>query len=202
VFGKAIFRNALAMFLGDLNQARPNNPGENRTIQDRRPIQNFGYIQTAFGGGFLNYHALEAKLEHRDAAGLYLLNSFTWSRAIDNASGHLEAQSGDHSRVSIRGLRGERGLAGYHQPLNNTTTLLYELPFGKGRRFTSRLPALAEGLLGGWRLTVIKFMSSGTPVDLTYNPSPSSRFPGRRLTGRISLPILCRPRTGAAPSTG
>ena len=38
--------------------------------------------------------------------GLYLLNSFTWSRARDNASGHLEVQNGDNSRVNYRDLDG------------------------------------------------------------------------------------------------
>ena len=47
------------------------------------------------------YHALQTKVEKRYSRGLYLLNSFTWSRAQDNASGHLEATGGDNSRVNF-----------------------------------------------------------------------------------------------------
>ena len=43
-------------------------------------------------------------MERRYSRGLYLLNSFTWSRARDNASGHLEVQNGDNSRVNYRDL--------------------------------------------------------------------------------------------------
>lgn len=162
------------LILGDLNQARPNEPGQNIALQARRPISNFGYIQSAFGAGFLNYHAMQTKVERRFADGLYLLNSFTWSKGIDNASGHLEAQNGDGSRVNIRDLRNERGVSGYNQTLNNTTTLIYDLPFGKGRRYASGWNTPTDLVLGGWRLTMINFATSGTPVNLTY--SPASQF--------------------------
>ncbi len=116
-------RGVNLMILADFNQARPNNPGESVALQARRPLQNFGFIQGAFGGGFLSYHALQAKLEKRYSGGLYLLNSFTWSKAIDNASGHLETANGDNSRVNFSDLRNEKGLSGYDQPFNNTNHL-------------------------------------------------------------------------------
>lgn len=159
------------MILGDFNQARANNAGESLSLQARRPIQAFGYIQSAFGGGFLNYHALQTKIERRFSSGVYFLNSFTWSKAIDNASGHLEAQNGDNSRVNYRDLRNERGLSGYDQRLNNTTTLMYDLPFGKSRKFGSGWNRGLDAAAGGWRLTAINFATSGIPINLTYGPA-------------------------------
>jgi hypothetical protein len=159
------------MILGDYNQAVPNAPGQNLSVQARRPVQNLGFIQEAWGGGFLNYHAFQAKLEKRYSAGLYLLNSFTWSKAIDNASGHLETANGDNSRVNIRDLRNEKGLSGYDQPFNNTTSFTYELPFGRTRKFGSSWNPVLDAVAGGWRLTGINTMTSGLPVNLTYAPS-------------------------------
>ncbi len=167
-------RGVNLLILGDFNQARPNGPAENASLQSRRPISNFGFIQVAFGAGFLNYHAFQAKIERRFSRGLYFLNSFTWSKAIDNASGHLEAQNGDNSRVNIRDLRNERGLSGYDQPFNNTTTLLYDLPFGRGRKFGAGWNRAADFAFGGWRFTAINFATSGTTVNLSY--SPASQF--------------------------
>jgi hypothetical protein len=166
------------MILGDYNQARPNNLGESLSLQARRPLQAFGYIQTAFNGGFLDYHAFQNKIERRFAGGLYVLNSFTWSKAIDNASGHLETGNGDNSRVNYRALDQEKGLGGYDQPFNNTTTMLWDLPYGKGRRWGSSSNALADGILGGWRLTAINFATSGSPVNLTYGPSAAFQVSG------------------------
>ncbi len=186
-------RGVKLMILGDYNQARTNNPNENLSLQARRPIQNFGYIQAAFGGGFLDYHALQVKLEKRFSGGLYFLNSFTWSKAIDNASGHLETANGDNSRVNYRDLRNERGLSGYDQPLTNITTLNYELPVGKGRRWMSSSNWFVDSVLGGWRLTAINTATSGPPVNLTYSPSTQfsvSPLPNYRpnITGDPVLP--------------
>jgi len=164
-------RGVKLMILGDYNQARPNNAGENLPLQNRRPLQNFGFVQVSFAGGFLNYHAFQAKLEKRFSQGIYALNSFTWSKSIDNASGHLETAFGDNSRVNYRDLRNERGLSGYNQPFTNVTSVNYELPVGRNRKYGSSMNRAANLLIGGWRLTGINTLSSGLPVNLTYGPS-------------------------------
>jgi hypothetical protein len=159
------------MILGDYNQARPNAPTENTSLQARRPIPGFQEIQIAFAGGKGDYHALQVKVERRYSRGLYLLNSFTWSRARDNASGHLEVQNGDNSRVNYRDLESEFGRSGYDQPFNNTTSFVWELPFGSGRRYGTELHPVMEGVLGGWRVVGINTMTSGVPINLSYTPA-------------------------------
>jgi hypothetical protein len=166
------------MILADYNQARPNGPNENTALQARRPIQGFQEIQIAFGGGRGDYHALQLKVERRYTRGLYLLNSFTWSRARDNASGHLEVQNGDNSRVNFRDLDSEFGTSGYDQPLNNTTSFVWELPFGKDRRYANSLNPVVEGVLGGWRVVGINTMTSGVPINLSYSPAAAFQVSG------------------------
>jgi hypothetical protein len=166
------------MILGDYNQARPNAATENTALQARRPIQGFQLIQIAWGGGKGDYHALQVKVERRYSRGLYLLNAFTWSRTRDNASGHLEVQNGDNSRVNYRDLDAEFGVSGYDQPLNNTTSFVWELPFGKDRRFAKNLNPVLEGVLGGWRLVGINTMTSGVPINLSYAPAAAFSVSG------------------------
>ena len=166
------------MILADYNQARPNGPDENTALQARRPIQGFQEIQIAFAGGKGDYHALQIKVERRYSRGLYLLNSFTWSRARDNASGHLEVQNGDNSRVNFANIDSEFGRSGYDQPLNNTTSFVWELPFGQGRRYASNLSPVLEGVLGGWRVVGINTMTSGVPVNLSYSPATNFSVSG------------------------
>jgi hypothetical protein len=158
------------MVLGDYNQARPNNPGENTPLVQRRPIAGYDFIQISYGAGFSTYHALQWKIEKKYSNGLYLLNSFTWSKAIDNAAGHLESFNGDNSRVNYRDLAADKALGSYNQPVNNTTTVVWELPFGRGRRWGSGSNGVVDALLGGWRLTGINTMTSGQPINISYGP--------------------------------
>ena len=164
-------RSRNLVILGDFNQARPNNAGEDTPLQTRRPIQGYQFIQSAFDGGRASYHALQIKVERRYSRGLYLLNSLTYSSAKDNASGHLETANGDNSRVNYRDIEGEWGTSGYNQPWNNTTTVVWELPFGRDRRWANQVSPVVDGFIGGWRLTAINTMTSGLPVNLSYSPS-------------------------------
>jgi hypothetical protein len=179
-------RSNKLIILADYNQARPNgasDPAAGTPLQQRRPFPNYSFIQASYNGGFATYNALQIKLERRFSNGLYLLNSFTWSKAIDNAAGHLEANSGDNSRGNIKNLANDKGLSNYDQPYNNTTSVVYDLPFGKGRKFASGGNYLTESLIGGWRLTLINSLTSGLPANLTYSPSAAFQV-GSSLTYR------------------
>lgn len=156
--------------LTDANQALPNALGQNLTVQQRRPIQNFAGIEMAYDGGFGSYNALQLKLEKRYSSGLYLINSFTWSKAIDNAPGHLENYDGDNSRINYYNTALERGLSSYNQPFNDTLSFIYDLPFGKGRRFAIN-NSVGNFVLGGWSLDAINTMTSGLPLNIGYSAS-------------------------------
>lgn len=156
------------MILADANQANPNLPGQNLSVNARRPYANFTTIEEAFAGGFGSYNALQTKFEKRYSGGLYFINSFTWSKAIDNAPGHLENYDGDNSRINIRNMASERGLSSYNQPFNDTLSVVYDLPFGRGRHFALQNKAL-DLVAGGWSLNVINTATSGLPINITYS---------------------------------
>jgi hypothetical protein len=162
--------------LGDFNQASPEPVSCNSgigctTLQARRPISTFTNILTAFPSGFLNYNSLQAKLEHRYSEGVYLLNSFTWSKAINNASADLETNGGDSANINIFNPAGDRGLSSYDQTFNDTLSLIGDLPFGHGRRYLSGANGWEQELAGGWQITAINLVSSGLPINLTYAPN-------------------------------
>lgn len=164
--------------LEDYNQARLCTAAEisggnctatgSASLLNRRPIQNFTDILTESNAGFLIYHSLQTKLERRFSNGLFLVNSFTWSRGINNSSADLEANNGDSAVVNIANTAGDRGPSGYNQPLNNTTSIIVDLPFGHGRRWGSSASSWQQQLVGGWQLTGINIVTSGVPINLTY----------------------------------
>jgi len=160
--------------LADINQVRPPVAGEdpNGTLALRRPIQGFGTISAVLPEAFSNYHALQAKVEYRTSANLNVLNSFTWSKAMDNVSQVLEEPSGSTGTPqNVYNIAADRGLSGYHVPLLNVTSFVWNLPVGEGQKFGSRLPSLLNGILGGWQLSGIHTMRSGRTVNLRYNTS-------------------------------
>jgi hypothetical protein len=176
--------------LADLNQAAPNavtptcfqNPGPTPgtyvgvttgclSLQARRPIPTFTTIEETLPAGLLYYNSLQTKFEHRTGYGLYLLNSFTWSHAEDNAAGHLDTPDNDNSRINLANPQGEIGQAAYNQPLNDTLSIVYDLPYGKGRKFGQNAPRGLQEALGGWQVTVINDANSGLPFNVSYSPN-------------------------------
>ncbi|MCU1223381.1 MAG: putative collagen-binding proteinTonB-dependent receptor family protein [Edaphobacter sp.] len=163
--------------LADYNQAAPCVATTGVTcgsLPSRRPVSNFGGIEIAYGAGSANYNSLQFKLEKRASSGLYLLNSFTYSRIFDISSGHLETSGGDNSRVNYANPSRDYGPGGYDQPLADTLSIVYDLPYGHGRKWGSSTGRLTNTLLGGWQLTLINTMTSGLPVNITYSLSSSS----------------------------
>ncbi len=156
--------------LADENQAVPNLLGQNLSVNARRPYAGFTTIEVSYDGGFSSYNALQTKIEKRYSAGFYFVNSFTWSKAIDNAPGHLENYDGDNSRVNIYDVQANRGLSSYNQPINDTLTLLYDIPFGKGRHFTTQNRAV-DFIAGGWGVDMVNSEYNGLPLNITYSPS-------------------------------
>ena len=169
--------------LDDINQAPPNVPSATCSstvttgcvpLLSRRPIVGFTGIEGSANLGMLIYHGFQARIEHRYSGGLYLLNAFSYSRDIDNASGHLDTPNNDNSRVNIANLRGERGQSAYNQPVNDTLTAIWDLPYGTGRHWGASANRAMQTLAGGWQFTVINTATSGAPVNLIY--SESSQF--------------------------
>ena len=101
-----------------------------------------------------------------------LLNSFTWSHALDNASSTLEAntpcpQDGNN-------LRGDYGQSDYNLPVDNVTSLVYDLPFGQGRHYVASANPALNAIVGGWQISAINTAQGGTPFNMTYSPATAN----------------------------
>jgi hypothetical protein len=54
---------------------------------------------------------------------------------------------------------------------NNVSTVVYQLPFGKGLQHGANLNPVMDAFLGGWELTTINTAHTGQPLDVTYAAS-------------------------------
>jgi len=135
-----------------------------------RPFANWpSDITEALNQFWSNYNALQVRYEQRFMAGLTLLNSFTWSHSLDNASASLEGNT--PSPQNTFNIAADYAQSDYNLPVANVTSLVYELPFGKGKQFLSSANGAENAFVGGWQVSVINTAQAGTPFNLTYTPN-------------------------------
>ena len=163
--------------LGDYNQAVPSPPGQTLPLAARRPIQGWGPITWVDPAGNNNYEGMSIRVEHRFAQGLYFLNSFTWGRAMGDSEQALEyfpSPGFGANPQNIHDLRNEFGPTSFDVKLNNVTSVVYQLPFGKGRRFGSSWNPVLNAMAGGWELNSINTARTGQPIDIAYFTTPAA----------------------------
>jgi hypothetical protein len=164
------------LLLANYNQAAPNNSAGSIPLQQRRPIPTFADITYVFNGGRSRYDALQTKYEWRMSGDVTLLNSLTFSKAKDNGAGALENQNGNFpAPQDLNNLDADYGLSGYHQPWNVTTSFVWSLPFGHGKRWGNSLSPVMDAIVGGWQLSGINIVTPGEQVTLTYSPPAAAQ---------------------------
>lgn len=152
------------MTINDINQARPNRIDENLNIEDRRPNLAYSSISGSVANGFSRYHGLQMRVEKRTEKGLYFLNSFTWSKAIDNSGQAFDSSNGNGTSFQdVYNPAADKGISNYDRKFNNITSIVYELPFFKNS--SSKALKLAAG---GWQINSIVNLRSGEPFNMSY----------------------------------
>jgi hypothetical protein len=160
------------LLFANYNQARPNNSAGTLTLQERRPIPQFADITYSFNGGKSRYHAFQAKVDWRIGRALSVLNSLTVSETKDNGAGSLENAAGNFpSPQDFYNLEADFGLGAYHQPYNNTTSVIWDVPVGTGRHYAGNASPALNALIGGWQVALINSWFAGQTVTLTYTPT-------------------------------
>ena len=132
------------------------------------PFTQFAYstISNAFDIGRAHYNSLQIKAETKSSRhGIYALLGYTYARAYDNG---FTDGLGSNLGATYWPLPGNStldwGLSQINLNHNFTASMIYELPFGKGKRFGSSWNGAANTILGNWELTVIEKATSGFPV--------------------------------------
>ena len=137
-------------------------------INTRRPFPIFnGNFQLMNGPGKSNYNSLQARLQQRFSHGFTLLSSFSFSKSIDDTSG-VRTSSGVGELLTPSNnynLRAERARSAFDFTRRWTTSLLYELPFGTGRKFLGNAGRGANAIAGGWQIGTIFTLQDGFPLS-------------------------------------
>ena len=142
------------------------------------PYNTFDTISLFGDVGKTNYDSLQIKAETRTPKyGLYALLAYTYSHTYDNG---LSDGLGSLLSAPYFPLPNWQNLdwALSQINLNNSFTgsVIYDLPFGRGKQFGSGWNNVTNAILGNFQLTVIERISSGFPVPLIDSNNQSGSF--------------------------
>lgn len=120
-----------------------------------------------------SYNALQLSLNKRFSGGLSFLFSYAYSKALDDSSGP-DTRFQNNGGGNLNGpqdpnnLRGERSFSVFDVRNAFSGSVVYDLPFGKGKKFLNN-NSIAEKVLGGFQVNLISTIRSGLPFGLTTN---------------------------------
>lgn len=139
------------------------------------PIPLLGSMGQNRSTGKNQYDALLTKIERRYSNGLSLISAFTWSKLFEDTA-FLGPQ--------IAGPKIEHKLGGEDRPYILALTGIWDLPFGRGKRWGGGMSRPLDMLAGGWELTGNYSASSGVPVvfgtDSFYSGRSAALSKGQR----------------------
>ena len=131
----------------------------------------------------MNYNAAQLTLRHRQSVGLEYQINYTFSKAMTNNPGFFGTSDVNGASAYWQDAyngHADYGPSGFDTRHNLSATGVYQLPFGRGRRFGSNMNWALDELAGGWKLTGDAILYSGLPVtisgpDTTHTDNKASR---------------------------
>jgi hypothetical protein len=111
------------------------------------------------------YNSLQAKLERRFSGGFSFLASYTWSHAMDDAANPGIGGGPPYRNTNLIPLKDEMTNSNYDVRHRFTFNGLYDLPFGKGRRYVNQGGVL-DYFVGGWSASATWQAQTGIPFTV------------------------------------
>jgi hypothetical protein len=131
-------------------------------------------LDTEYEGNII-FHSMQAKVEHQFSGGFSLLGSWMWSKGLTDVRGSSPMGTAPGSTFqNMANLRAERGLVDNNLAHRVVISGIWDLPFGRGRRFGANLNRVVNALIGDWSLQGIETFTTGHPFNVTVNGDPAN----------------------------
>ena len=128
---------------------------------DRNSFHNLSSHAYAVANLFdANYDSLQVRLNQRLTHGLLYQLNYTWSRTFDNVSAINNIPTGSLTLQNSHCFSCDYGPASFDQPSRFVASGSYELPVGRGRKWSL---GPANWVVGGWQLSGVYTVASGMP---------------------------------------
>jgi len=161
----------------------------------------FTTVSNITDGGTAHYDGLQIKAETKSARhGLYALIGYTWSRTFDSGMPDGDGTFPGATYWPLPGTRkADWGLSQINLNDQFSASILYELPFGKGKSFGANWGSVPEAAFGGWQVNVIERATSGFPLFVV--DSNNGNFSGSEVNFQWNGSSLNRPNQICNPNT-
>ena len=138
--------------------------------QALRPFPQYDVVLNNFPTmGNSTYHSLQVTVRKRTTHGLSFIAAYTYSKTLTNSDTALYYPTGGFGIYNFGqdfyNRRAEKSIAAFDYPHVLKLTWIYELPFGKGKRWLNSGGAL-NYIAGGWTVTAIQQYRSGNPLSI------------------------------------
>lgn len=123
--------------------------------------------------GWSRYDSLQATITRHVEKGLNLSLAYTWAKMMTNANGNFlyNVQDAYNPRAEKAVAYGYGGL---NVPQQFKATVFYDLPVGRGRKFS--LPYYADWALGGWTVSANLMYQSGDVLAVSDSSVQNAVF--------------------------
>ncbi len=148
----------------NLNQPLPTTALYGNSNPNPIPFPAWNKVRCRCGGAFSTYESMQTELIHKYSHGLTFQSTWTWARNLaDTESWPGSSFSGEVTGDTMNqyNLRGDYGNVGGTRKHRWITTMVDELPIGKGRFLLGNASGVLNGIVGGWRLSTIFLDQSG-----------------------------------------
>lgn len=145
-----------------------------------------------------NYHAGTLTIRQRLGRSLSMDFNYTLSHSHDDASG-LQTGGAYDAPFILNPLRQQDNYSNSDFDIRHIINgnAVWELPFGRGRRFFGSSNRLADAIVGGWQLSGIYRWNSGLPINAPYDDARwATNWNAQSNTVRIKPVETCPTRGG------
>ena len=130
-------------------------------------VQNpYAEVDYKTAGGHDQYNAMMLQLSRRSANGVSLNAQYTLGKSTGNTAGSNEAQTSANNARTMGEFDYDNGYNNFDVRHAFNLSLLYPIPFGRGRAHGGNASGASDLLLGGWDIGGIVNARSGLPVDV------------------------------------
>ena len=205
-------------YVGDhgLNLRRQLNINYPNALTKVRPIVGFSNVNIEYNNGQSSYNGLQVSLKQRLHSGVQYSLNYTWAHAIDDVQDYgiwvTAPQDNDN-------LRAERGNSSDDIRHTVSYDVLYELPFGHGKRFLGNTKRVLGTVASGWQVSSVGLIRTGIAATVgigvntsgntnttnqrpNYNAGVDQYLPNKSVNGWLNPAAFSLPAAGTYGNLG